>query len=97
MRLVNSLPPDRGSQQLTSALNLLNPNDIDRIEVIRGAAATTLYGTEANSGVIQIFTKRGTAGPAVWSFGSQLGGTKLTDNNMGPVVGPEENCCVRYA
>ena len=91
VRLVNSIPNDRGSQQLTSALNLLNPNDIERIEVIRGAAATTLYGTEANSGVIQIFTKRGRPGPAVWSFGTQFGGTKLTDNNMGPVVGPHEN------
>jgi outer membrane cobalamin receptor len=90
VRLVNSLPNDRGSQQLTSALNLLNPNDIDRIEVIRGAAATTLYGTEANSGVIQIFTKRGTAGPAVWSMGTQVGGTKLTDNNLGPIIGPHE-------
>ncbi|MFC1661172.1 TonB-dependent receptor domain-containing protein [Gemmatimonadota bacterium] len=90
VRLVNSLPPDRGSQQLTTALNLLNPNDIDRIEVIRGAAATTLYGTEANSGVIQIFTKRGTAGPAVWNIGTQLGATKITDNNLGPVVGPHE-------
>lgn len=91
VRLVNTLPNDRGSQQLTSALNLLNPNDIDRIEVIRGAAATTLYGTQANSGVIQIFTKRGTPGPAVWSMGSQVGGTRLTDNNLGPVIGPHES------
>jgi outer membrane receptor for ferrienterochelin and colicin len=90
VRLVNSLPNDRGSQQMTSALNLLNPNDIERIEVIRGAAATTLYGTEANSGVIQIFTKRGTAGRAVWNLGTQFGGTKLTSNNLGPVIGPHE-------
>ncbi|MFH1763775.1 MAG: TonB-dependent receptor [Gemmatimonadota bacterium] len=90
VRLVNSLPTDEGSQQMTSALNLLNPSDIDRIEVIRGAAATTLYGTEANSGVIQIFTKRGTAGPAVWNFGTQFGGTKLTSNNLGSVIGNHE-------
>ena len=74
VRLVNSLPNDRGSQQATSALNLLNPNDIDRIEVIRGAAATTLYGTEANSGVIQIFTKRGTAGPGRLEFRNPVRG-----------------------
>ncbi|HKJ03488.1 MAG TPA: TonB-dependent receptor [Longimicrobiales bacterium] len=89
IRLVSGTPGDRGSQQMTSALNLLNPNDIDRVEVIRGAAATTLYGTEANSGVIQIFTKRGRPGPAVWSFGTQYGATKLTSNNLGPVIGPD--------
>jgi len=49
-------------------LNDINPNDIERIEVIKGSAATTLYGTEASSGVIQVFTKRGSAGTAVWNF-----------------------------
>ena len=37
----------------------LNPNDIDRIEVINGAAAAALYGSRAGNGVVQIFTKRG--------------------------------------
>ncbi|HEY8548585.1 MAG TPA: carboxypeptidase-like regulatory domain-containing protein, partial [Vicinamibacterales bacterium] len=37
----------------------LNPEDIERIEVLKGAAAATLYGAEASNGVIQIFTKRG--------------------------------------
>jgi TonB-dependent SusC/RagA subfamily outer membrane receptor len=40
----------------------LNPNDIDRIEVLKGAAAAALYGSRANNGVIQIFTKRGGTG-----------------------------------
>jgi TonB-dependent SusC/RagA subfamily outer membrane receptor len=40
----------------------INPNDIERIEVLKGAAAAALYGSRANNGVIQIFTKRGTAG-----------------------------------
>ena len=40
----------------------LNPNDIERVEVLKGAAAAALYGSRANNGVIQIFTKRGTAG-----------------------------------
>jgi TonB-dependent SusC/RagA subfamily outer membrane receptor len=55
-----------GSRTAASPLNDINPNDIDRVEIIKGAAATTLYGTEAASGVVQIFTKRGAAGrPAV--------------------------------
>ncbi len=40
----------------------LNPNDIERVEVLKGAAAAALYGSRANNGVIQIFTKRGSAG-----------------------------------
>lgn len=40
----------------------LDPNDIERIEIVRGAAAAALYGSRANNGVVQIFTKRGHAG-----------------------------------
>src|SRR5439155_1217859 len=32
---------------------------IDRVEVVKGAAASSLYGSDAANGVIQIFTKRG--------------------------------------
>jgi TonB-dependent SusC/RagA subfamily outer membrane receptor len=56
-----------GPNDTASPLNDLNPADIERIEIVRGPAATTLYGSEAASGVIQIFTKRGVAGPPVWS------------------------------
>ena len=52
----------------TSRLNDIDPNNIDRIEVIKGAAAATLFGTEASSGVIQIFTKRGTISAPSYSF-----------------------------
>ena len=37
----------------------LNSEDIERVEVIKGAAASSLYGSDAANGVIQIFTKRG--------------------------------------
>lgn len=52
-------------------LNSINPSDIERIEVIKGSAATTLYGTEASAGVIQIFTKRGSSGAPVWNVETQ--------------------------
>lgn len=42
-----------------SRLGDINPADIESIEVIKGPAAATLYGTEAANGVIQIITKRG--------------------------------------
>ena len=39
-----------------------NPNDVERVEVVKGAAAAALYGSRANNGVVQIFTKRGALG-----------------------------------
>jgi TonB-dependent SusC/RagA subfamily outer membrane receptor len=39
-----------------------NPEDIESIEIIKGPAAASLYGTEASAGVIQIITKRGREG-----------------------------------
>ena len=36
------------------------PEDIDRVEIIKGAAASSLYGSNAANGVVQVFTKRGT-------------------------------------
>jgi TonB-linked SusC/RagA family outer membrane protein len=43
-------------------LNDISPEDIQSIEVIKGPAAATIYGTEAANGVIQIITKKGAAG-----------------------------------
>ena len=57
----------RSNNDVSSPLNSINPQDIDRVEVIKGAAATTLYGTEASAGVIQIFTKRGNVGDSRWT------------------------------
>ena len=56
-----------GPKDVMGPLNDINPNDIDRIEIVKGPAATALYGTEAAGGVIQIFTKRGSAGAANWT------------------------------
>ena len=63
----------RGANVTASPLDALNPNDIERIEVIKGSAATTLYGTEASAGVIQVFTKRGASGAPVWTAEVQQG------------------------
>jgi TonB-dependent SusC/RagA subfamily outer membrane receptor len=53
--------------------NDINMDDVERIEVIKGAAATALYGTEASSGVIQIFTKKGSQGSPQWTFSASTG------------------------
>jgi TonB-dependent starch-binding outer membrane protein SusC len=56
-----------------STLDDINTMDIERIEIIRGASAATLYGTEASAGVIQIFTRRGREGRATWRYNGDFG------------------------
>jgi TonB-dependent starch-binding outer membrane protein SusC len=54
----------RGGAALSNRLADLDPADVERIEVLKGAAAAALYGSRANNGVIQIFTRRGRVGEA---------------------------------
>lgn len=67
----------RGGNVTASPLNDINPADIERIEVLKGSAASTLYGTEAAAGVIQIFTKRGRSGDAQWMLQIDQGFNRL--------------------
>ncbi|WP_164076648.1 TonB-dependent receptor plug domain-containing protein, partial [Stenotrophomonas maltophilia] len=41
-----------------SSLNILDLTQVDRIEVVQGAASSSLYGAQGANGVIQIFTKK---------------------------------------
>jgi TonB-linked SusC/RagA family outer membrane protein len=65
-----------------SPLDNINPETIDRIEILKGAAAATLYGSEASAGVIQIFTKRGTQGRTKFSFRVDQGGSRFPDDRV---------------
>ncbi|WP_445731641.1 SusC/RagA family TonB-linked outer membrane protein [Mariniflexile sp.] len=50
----------------------INPNDVDRIEIIKGAAAAAIYGSRASNGVVQIFTKKGKTGDPKFSFSTNV-------------------------
>ena len=63
---------DRGGAALSNSLSDIAPGDIDHVEVVKGAAAAALYGSRANNGVIQIFTKRGSAGAPKVTFRTEL-------------------------
>ena len=79
-------PLTPNARQSTLAINDIKPDDIERIEVVKGAAATTLYGTEASGGVIQIFTKTGTAGQRNWNL--DLTGGQNFMGHVGPSSDP---------
>jgi TonB-linked SusC/RagA family outer membrane protein len=53
--------------QVPSRLDDINPEDIETINIIKGPAASSLYGTAAANGVVQITTKRGANGKQQWS------------------------------
>jgi TonB-linked SusC/RagA family outer membrane protein len=58
----------------------INSQDIERVEVIKGAAASSLYGSDAANGVIQIFTKRGAnlgEGQTTFTIRNEIGQSTL--------------------
>ena len=58
----------------------INTEDVERMEVIKGAAASSLYGSDAANGVVQIFTKRGAQlaeGQTIFTFRNEYGQSYL--------------------
>lgn len=53
---------ENGSQGVTESIADINPDDIESISVLTGAAAAALYGSNAANGAIVINTKRGKVG-----------------------------------
>ncbi len=79
----------RGSAALSNRLSDIPPGDIERVEVLKGAAAAALYGSRANAGVIQIFTRRGRTGRPVVSFRSDLSASNTSQRlplNLVPIA-----------
>jgi TonB-dependent starch-binding outer membrane protein SusC len=76
-----------GNQQL-NALNDINPNDIESIEVLKDAASASLYGSRAANGVVLISTKRGKAAKTQINFNAYWG-SQSAWNLLEPVSGPE--------
>src|SRR5688500_5736608 len=86
--IVDGVIVDNGSAQLSdlgirsnpqNRLADINPADIERIEIIRGAAGAALYGSRANNGVVQIFTRRGTSGKPRYTYSSRYSSAQLRE------------------
>ena len=46
-------------------LNTINPNDIENVNVLKGASASALYGNDASNGVLMVTTKKGSSKPEI--------------------------------
>ncbi len=58
---------DENTNQKTNPLSFLNPNDIEKIEVLKDASATAIYGSRGANGVVIITTRKGQTGKPRWS------------------------------
>ena len=66
----------------TNRISDINPDDIESIEILKGASAAAIYGSKASNGVILVTTKRGREGRSRVSFGQRLGYYDLS-NTLG--------------
>jgi TonB-dependent SusC/RagA subfamily outer membrane receptor len=72
-----------GVESRTTDLSQLDPATVDHVEIVQGAAATTIYGAQGANGVIQVFTKKGKLGKAHIDVSSSYSGSNYI--NQGDV------------
>jgi len=56
----------------------INPNDIENIEVLKGASASAIYGSRASNGVVIITTRRGRSGERQVNATQRIGFSKIS-------------------
>ena len=87
--VIDGVPMDFGG--ISGAANpysLINPNDIESINILKDASATAIYGSRASNGVIIITTKKGKSGKPGFTFSSQY--SLSTPSNHADVLSPTE-------
>ena len=93
IRVDRSAVTSFNGQGSPSRLDDIPPESIERIEILKGAAAATLYGTEASNGVIQIFTKRGQIGRPRFTTQVDLTGISVPTNRILPLADFAARAC----
>jgi TonB-dependent starch-binding outer membrane protein SusC len=68
-----------GTSASTSALNFLNPEDIESMDVLKDASATAIYGSRGANGVILITTKKGKSGVSNVTVSSNFGVSNMAN------------------
>jgi len=78
-----------GGQSSISPLSLINPNDIESIDILKDASATAIYGARAGNGVVIITTKRGREGKMNLNFDAFTGWNVLDRSSFDMMNGPQ--------
>ena len=66
-----------GEENGTNRLADINPNDIANVEILKGAAASAIYGSQATNGVVVITTKRGRSGSTQVNLAQRVGMSQM--------------------
>ncbi|UII24717.1 SusC/RagA family TonB-linked outer membrane protein [Fulvivirga maritima] len=69
----------RGAQMNSSPLNLINPNDIESIDILKDADATAIYGSRGANGVVLITTKSGKEGKTTFNIKARTGVSQVAN------------------
>ncbi|HLT88978.1 MAG TPA: TonB-dependent receptor [Sphingobacterium sp.] len=77
-------------------LNFLNPEDIERMEVLKDASAAAIFGTRASNGVVLITTKKGKSGKTVFTFSGSTGIQTISKPNIADASIYEQVYKTRY-
>ncbi|MFV5700085.1 SusC/RagA family TonB-linked outer membrane protein [Flavobacterium sp. ZT3R17] len=64
----------------TSNIDFLDPNDIEKMEILKDAASAAIYGADGGNGVVMITTKKGKSGTMNVSYSTQYGFQSLRSN-----------------
>jgi TonB-linked SusC/RagA family outer membrane protein len=71
--VIDGQPLNSGGLENAGGLNLINPNDIETIDVLKDASATAIFGSRGANGVVMVTTKRGKAGQSRINFDAYTG------------------------
>jgi TonB-dependent starch-binding outer membrane protein SusC len=77
--VIDGLALDNSSTGGGNPLNFLNPQDIEKIDVLKDASATAIYGSRGANGVILVTTKKGKAGTSKMEFSSTIGVSSIAN------------------
>jgi TonB-linked SusC/RagA family outer membrane protein len=76
-----------------TAVTGLAPDDVERVDVLKDAAAAAIYGARASNGVVLVTTRRGRPGPTRVAFGSYVGRQRAA--RLLPLLGAREYVAFR--
>ncbi len=74
---VNTDGTNNDNVDFGNGLNDINPNDIESISVLKGTAASSLYGSQASNGAVMITTKRGRSGKIKVDYSGSINVSKV--------------------
>ncbi len=72
-----------------NVMSLINPSDIESIQVLKDAAATSIYGSRGSNGVILVTTKSGKKGKMTFNVDLKSGVSNWANNDIGLASGAE--------